>query len=374
MNKPAILTSAVNHGPNHRQLLNAVNAASESAQAGWIVLLGLTAYYVVALGGVTDRDLLLNSPIVLPILGISVSLYRFFFFAPLIYIFLHLGVLVHHVGLVRKIYALIGFMETQEISEVAATGKPFIHPLRYEVSGNFFTQFLAGPPESGLIRFFQQMMVWSTLVLLPLAVLLAFQIGFLPYHDVTATWLHRSYVALALIIVAFVGVFLPSSEQSFWRALGAGLSRYPGFYAITAFGFAVISFLAFAVATVPGEWIDRTLARPGLSIPAGGGAGGETAQQRPVFAPTALLFEGTFDPATGRPRSIFHRNLVVIDDDVATKDAAQGRTTIALRYRDLRFARLDRSDLHGADLTCADMTDAVLTGTNLEGAKTGCPS
>src|SRR5271165_2163168 len=154
MDKPAILRATLQHGRAERELLTAVNAAAESAQAGWIVLLALTAYYIVALGGVNDRDLLLNAPIALPLLGISISLYRFFFFAPLIYIFIHFGVLVHHVILAHKTYALAAIFDVQETIDTAVSKKAAVHPLRYEVGPAFFTQFLAGPPESRLVRFF----------------------------------------------------------------------------------------------------------------------------------------------------------------------------------------------------------------------------
>ncbi len=372
MDRPAILKMTTQPGLPARELLVSVNRASESAQAGWIVLLVLTAYYIVALGGVSDRDLLLNAPITLPILLISVSLYRFFFFAPLIYMFIHFGVLVHHVVLAHKTYTLNTLFEAQEINERIITGKPAVHPLRYEVSTTFFTQFLAGPPESRLIRFFQQLMVWCTLLFLPLVVLLSFQIGFLPFHDVTTTWLHRSYVAIDIAVLALVGVFLPSPERSFWRALSNGIARYPGLYAITALGFAAFFFFAYGVATIPGEWLDRQLADPRLSVRIAN-ASDPTSAPRLVFVPTAVLFEGPLNRATGRTRSPFHRNLIVIDEEFAARDAT-GRGPVSLRYRDLRYARLDRSDLQQADLTCADLTGAVLTGTKLNEAKTGCPS
>jgi hypothetical protein len=373
MDKPKILTSALQPEPRTHHLLAAVNSASESAQAGWIVLLALTAFYAVALGGVNDRDLLLNSPITLPLLNISISLHRFFFFAPLIYIFIHFGVLIQHVVLANKAYALAAVMEGQEITETALYGRPSVHPLRYELSSNFFTQFVAGPPESGLIRAFQKLMVWNTLLFLPLTVLVAFQIVFLPFHDVATTWLHRCYVAVDIAALALAGVFLPSAERHFWSAFGSGLARYPGFYAITALAFAGFFLFAFGAATIPGEWLEQKLAVPSLSltVPVAGDSDGPP---RRLFVPTAYLFEGPLNAATGRARSPFHRNLIVIDEVFGPRDFASGRTSLSLRYRDLRFARFDRTDLGQADLACADLTGAVLSDAKLDGAKMDCPS
>jgi hypothetical protein len=354
-----------------RELLSAANTASQAAQTGWVILLLLTAYYVVALGGVSHRDLLLNAPIALPILGISVSLEQFFLFAPPIFIFVHFGVLIQNVILVRKVYAFLQLIEAQELAEAASTGRPAVHSLRYEVHSNFFTQYLAGPPQSPLILFFMQVVVWGTLVLLPVAVLLAFQIGFLPFHDVTATWLHRTYVFADIVLIALVGVFLPSQEEKFWQAFGTGIVTYPGFYLFTTLSFGALFVLSFFIATVPGEWIDHKLASVGPSREIA--IAGADAGTRRVFLPTALLFEGALDPATGRATSLFHRNLIVTDDVLAAGgENAGSRARVSLRYRDLRYARLDRTDMTGVDLTCADVTGAVLGDTT--GAKLGCPS
>lgn len=365
MERPPILASAIPVSNRARELLSAANTASQAAQTGWIVLLLLTAYYIVALGGISHRDLLLNAPIALPILGISVSLEQFFLFAPPIFIFVHFGVLIQNVILVRKVYAFLQLIEAQELAEAASTGRPAVHSLRYEVHSNFFTQYLAGPPQSPLILFFMQVVVWGTLVLLPVGVLLAFQIGFLPFHDATASWLHRAYVFVDIALIALIGVFLPSQEEKFWQALGTGVVTYPGFYLFTTLSFAGLFVLSFFIATVPGEWIDRKLASVGPSREiAIAGEGGT----RRVFTPTALLFEGALDPATGRAESLFHRNLIVTDDVLA----AGGQARVSLRYRDLRYARLDRTDMTAVDLTCADITGAVLGDTT--GAKLGCPS
>jgi hypothetical protein len=366
MERPAILTG-ITPTNRARELLSAVNAASHAAQTGWLVLLLLTAYYIVALGGVSDRDLLLNAPIALPLLGISVSLDQFFLYAPPVFIIVHLGVLLQNAILVRKVYAFLALVDAQELAESASTGKPSVHPLRYELHSNFFTQYLAGPPQSPMLSIFMQVVVWGSLVLLPVGVLIAFQIAFLPYHDVTTTWAHRIYVLADIIIIALIGVFLPSKEQGFWQALGSGIVTYPLFYLITTMAFMALFVLSFALATVPGEWIDRKLAAngPARDLPLHGESGGT----RQVFAPTAWLFEGGVNPATGRATSLFHRNLIVMDEDLSATD---GRAA-ALRFRDLRYARFDRSDFRGADLTCADVTGAVFEGARMDGAKTGCP-
>src|SRR5690606_37891652 len=110
-----------------------------------------------------------------------------------------------------------------------------------------------------------------------------------------------------ILLIALLGVFLPSSHQGFWASLGWGIITYPGFYLFTALSFAILTIFSLGIATVPGEWIDRKLAEigPSVAIPVAG-----TQETRRVFTPTARLFEGRIDPATGRPFSPFHRNIV----------------------------------------------------------------
>jgi uncharacterized protein YjbI with pentapeptide repeats len=86
--------------------------------------------------------------------------------------------------------------------------------------------------------------------------------------------------------------------------------------------------------------------------------------------PTVLLFDGPVDLVSGRPSSLFARNLIVTDEDLV-KDSVfgAGDISINLRHRDLRYGIFDRSDLHQADLTGANLTQASLREANLAGVR-----
>ena len=76
------------------------------------------------------------------------------------------------------------------------------------------------------------------------------------------------------------------------------------------------------------------------------------------------------DTITGRPASLFARNMVVTDTDlVPDSKAASGERTLNLRRRDLRYGVFDRSDLHMADMTGAFASGASFRETNLRGVK-----
>jgi Pentapeptide repeats (8 copies) len=353
-----------------RNLLNAVNSAGEAATTAWLIYLGLAAYFTVALAGVAHKDLLLNTPITLPILGISVALDRFFLFAPPFFILIHIGMMMQYAILMRKAHRFLGLIRREERDMDASAGP--VHPLRYELDGNFLIQFLAGPPYASIFAILLQTIVWLTLVMLAAIVLLHFQVAFLAYHDVSLTWAHRLYLLADLTLVGVVGTFLTSPLPRFWASFVHAWRHYAVFMLVTSLFFA--GFFAFSVfiATIPGETLDRTLAAIGPSAEVAAPSG-NPADARRVFLPTAYLFEGQVHPATAKSRSPFQRNLIVMDEDlVSDRSLAPGDASLSLRYRDLRYARLDRSDLKQADLTCADLTGASLTGTVLTGARRGC--
>lgn len=353
-----------------RNLLNAVNRASSSATSAWLIYLALAAFFIVALAGVTHKDLLLNSPIALPILQISIGLDRFFLFAPPLFILIHIGMMMQYAVLTRKVYAFLGLIEKEE-GQGASEEAPIVtlHPLRYELNSDFFTQFLAGAPQAGIFTFLQQMIVWVTLIMLAAIVLIYFQIAALPYHDIGLTWAHRIYVLADLVLVAIVGTFMPSPMIGFWASFRFGWRTYPVFMLVTAASFAAIFAFSFFVSTVPGEQMDRTLAAIGPSVEVSAPSG-MPSDRHTVFLPTAIIFEGTIDPQTGRSGTPFQRNLVVMDQDLVNdRELVPGEISLSLRYRDLRYARLDRSNLKQVDLTGADLSGASLEGANLTGAR-----
>jgi uncharacterized protein YjbI with pentapeptide repeats len=70
---------------------------------------------------------------------------------------------------------------------------------------------------------------------------------------------------------------------------------------------------------------------------------------------------------------LFRKNLEVTDSDLFEgRRRRGGEKTLNLRGRDLRFAKLDRSDLQGADLTDAVLDGATLVGAQLQKASLNC--
>ena len=353
-----------------RSLLVSVNEASVAARNGWLFFLALLAYLFIAAASVSHKDLLLNTPVTLPFLGIPLRLDSFFLFGPLVLLFVHFGLLVQHVLLSRKIIELDGILTEDE----SWRGRR-MHPLRLEMHSYFYTQALAGANRSKVFATFLHGMVWLSLVLLPVFLILYFQITFLPYHEEKITWAHRIYLIIELVILVGVGIFLRKPNANFWQALWrSGVQHSTNFF-VTAGLVGAALFFSICVVTFPGEWIDRQLSKiPGLSFYANKVLnGGETrVSEARVFAPTGYFFADT--GFTGDEfKGLFHRNLIVVDEDLVIEaERSSEDVTYSFRGRNLRFANLSRSDLRYSDFTDAILEDAKLEGTILKQARFGC--
>lgn len=354
-----------------RTLLMSVNESSIAARNGWLFFLALLAYLFIAAASVSHKDLLLNAPVVLPFLGIALRLDSFFLFGPLVLLFVHFGLLVQHVLLSRKIIELDDIL----VEDESWRGKRR-HPLRLELHSYFYTQALAGSNRSAVFAMFLHGMVWLSLVLLPVFLILYFQVTFLPYHNEGITWAHRIFFMVEIIILLGVGIFLRKPNANFWQALARTSTQHASNFYVTFIAVMVGLFFSVGVATFPDEWIDRKLREIGgvftKTITFKTNNKKEGVVESKIFSPTAYFFSNTGYTVSGF-KNMFHRNLIVVDEDlVTTQDSVSEDVTISLRGRNLRYADLSRSDLQGADFTNTLLGHAKLVGTVLKKAKFGC--
>lgn len=357
------MTDAVRVGPegetpvNPYSLLEAVNATSNSSNTSWLIFLGIMAYFTIAVAGVSHKDLLLETPVNLPIMQVQIQQSLFFQFAPVILVLFHIGVVAQLVLLARKTLEFDYAVRSLEMTDRRN------HPLRLELDNFFFVQAVAGPHRSLVMSAFLHSMSWLTLVVLPVVILLFIQLSYLPYHDVEVTWTHRICLLVDITMLVLIGIFLMRTESSFFSAFWRTTISSPVAFLVTTGVLLMVLFFSFFVATVPGEALDRvsqTLSRSDRR--------GEA-----VRATTGFALPFMRARADGTLWGRFHRNLVVTDQDIAPKRAyAADETSISLRGRDLRFAQLDRSDLRRADLTGADLEGASLVGVELSQARLAC--
>jgi len=351
--------------------LNAVNDASNRARNMWLGFIGLLAYLFVAIAGVEHKDLLLDSSVKLPIVNVDIPLFAFFLFGPFLLVFIHFGLLMQHVSLsrtLREFNKLINEFVVEGVDGARAY-EAADHPIRQRLHSYSISQYVCGPRTGRIITLGHWLMGWLTINLLPIAILIFFQVQFLAYHSEGVTWMHRLAIFLDLAALIFVGSFIDRPSDKYSELLRYNWKERKIRSIIIVFGALLVLFISLGIATVPNERLDKIFGNTGflatdadwrvdkyegrfeeVQLPRSG---------RKVFWPTACFFEQ--HPSCWRFIRWFRRNLIVTDIDfVANGNWKPGEVSVTLRNRNLDYAWFDRSDLRGVDLEHASLRNTWL--------------
>jgi uncharacterized protein YjbI with pentapeptide repeats len=337
-------------------LERSVNDSAVRVSTIWVAFLGLGLYLVVAVGGVTHRQLLLDEQIKLPILSVDLPLVDFFLVAPALFVIFHIYVLVQVLLLCRTAAA---YNEAVEHSITVASDRARI---RQRLANTLFAQIFAGSPREreGLLGALLRLMARATLVIGPVIVLLIFQLAFLPYQDRVVTLAHRVLILadLGMILLLWYGIFQASHDIS-WRVF----ARPSGA-------------LFIAIALVLFSWL-------GLSYPGEPHAdwmrAGECGQLIFVDRLELPLVDVVDDDKLAKMESTASVKGQSPPQGERTQDFSDRQFRRANFYRadfrrvdftaaDLRHANLAYAELQGATLTSADLRGADLEGAQMQGA------
>ncbi len=180
-------------------LLDSVNNTSQHVRNFYITFLLVGFYIAAIIWSTTDLMLLKETPIKLPILDLELPITGFYWFAPFFYLLLHFNLLLQLSLLSEKLHRF----------DDALSGLPGQTTKDYFSSRLFsfaFTHTLSGQHHSTLLRFLLVLMVWITIIWLPLGLLIGLQVGFLAYHSETVLLYQRLAIAIDL---AFLAIFWP---------------------------------------------------------------------------------------------------------------------------------------------------------------------
>jgi uncharacterized protein YjbI with pentapeptide repeats len=396
------------------QLRSAMTEASSEGRNAFFYFALFGLYFMVAVAGTTHENLLRGSTIAMPGLGVGLPIVGFYAFVPLLFILLHLYVLL-------QVFIVARTLNSYRISIALQSGTNQIQPRDPIASSFLTTQWLFGYRPKGIYT----IVVWMTLIVLPLLFLVVAQVRFLPYHLGYVTWLHRLYILIDMVaILPFWLLVLKYRNQWLTGRTSARGQRLRAVYGALSYLFLaslslVTSVFVFLVATVPGDAMERCLVdesrslwcspvrgiRNALSSIPVGSLGGNfaietSADGRRMLAITHDLFEGpktwlnlqrnlvvryaqlvVAEPppvsaastaAAGEPANRTTEELAVDAERLAKeKQAAWEGKGINLRGRDLRFADLSGSDLRGADFRGADLDGAIVENAKLLAARIG---
>jgi uncharacterized protein YjbI with pentapeptide repeats len=351
-----------------------VDAASVSGGL-WLSYLFALFYFAIATGAVTHRDLLFKSPVKLPFLNVELPLLYFFGLGPLVFLVVHAYVLLHFLLLAGKVGAFHVELQKQ------VPGDGIRAQLRRQLPSNIFVQFLAGPRDvrGGIIGILLRLVAVISLVLGPIAVLVLFQLQFLPFHNPWITWWQRIAVVLDLVLLWLLWPPIARGENALltWKDLGR--AREAAYLTASL----LVLFLVFTIATFRGEWLEKQMPTirlvptsmkawqlPSMEAIQKAGSGWATLHE--------LLVAGPMDVVAQRPKSLWSNRLVLpgIDVNDRTKLEGEAKTaghteSVSLRGRRLEGAVLSDAHLRKIDLTGAQLEGAVLAGADLREAKFG---
>jgi Pentapeptide repeats (8 copies) len=332
----------------------------------WFSYLFALLYFAIAAGAVTHRDLLLESPVKLPFLNVELPLKAFFILGPLVFLVVHAYVLLHFVLLAGKVGAFHIELQKQIPDDDEKRAQ-----LRRHLPSNIFVQFLAGPREvrTGIVGFLLKSVSTVSLVAGPIALLVLFQLQFLPYHSAWISWWQRVAVVLDLILLWLLWPPIVRGGETdllSWSDLGR----------VKVAGWLLASLLpvllVFTIATFPGEWLEEALLEvrlvpttlaawrrlPSVEAIQKVGSGWATLHE--------LLVAGTVDFVTGKPQNWLSNVLVLPNFDIGDrlKFDAGGKIVLSPETVSLRGRRLEGAVFVDAHLKKADFTGAELAGAN----------
>jgi len=201
------------------KLLEAANSASQTVAALHVAFMAFVTYLGVIVWGTTHDDLLRISPVKLPILDVDLPLTTFYGFVPWMVILLHFNLLMQLELLSCKLWNLDRDLPDSPTGQ-QVRNRLFIFP---------FTHLIAGRSEVWLIRWLLSLVVGITVIALPLLMLLAAQIRFLPFHDEAITWSQRLsvWVDAAMLITLWPLIASPQDRaQEWWQNFSARLLGY----------------------------------------------------------------------------------------------------------------------------------------------------
>src|SRR5215831_2234814 len=205
----------------------------------------------------SHRDLLLESPVKLPFLNVELPLNAFFILGPLVFLVVHAYVLLHFLLLAGKVGAFHAELEKQ-VREREKRAQ-----LRRQLPSNIFVQFLAGPREvrEGVVGFLLKSVALISLVAGPVALLILFQLQFLPYHSPSITWWQRIAVVLDLVLLWLLWPPIARGETALLTWDGLARARVAAWLPPSLQPL----LLVFAIATFPGEWLEESIL-PGVRL------------------------------------------------------------------------------------------------------------
>ncbi len=178
------------------RLRAAADAAANDAQGSYLHFAVFGLYLAVVVGATTHEELLKGSMVTMPGLGVGLPIMGFYILVPALFVLMHANLLLQMslvAGHVRGLRDAIEALASDEERRLEQALPP----------SSIIGQFLFSHPRGTPIGM-TYLALASSLILLPIGILVFVQVRFLPYHSEWVTGWHRGLVFADLLLIWLV--------------------------------------------------------------------------------------------------------------------------------------------------------------------------
>ena len=196
-----------------RSLADSVNDTARTARNSLSLLLIVALYLGLTLVASTDENLLRNGQVVLPQVGVGLSVVQSYIFAPLIFLYLHAQLLFLLTVLAWKVRTFEVVLKEEFPDTAPPNIQEKVKAKREEcrdwLSAFAFVQLFRLP--SG-VPHVSKVLTWSGIEAVPLILLFVLDLSFIRYQSGLITWEHHAIFVIDLVFLAWFN----------WRVFGRG--------------------------------------------------------------------------------------------------------------------------------------------------------
>lgn len=183
--------------PSNEKLVASINESAQHIGAATLTFLAVCVYIGIAVASTTDEILLLGTNIGLPLFDVQIPLDKFYVLAPALLAFLHLHLLLLQYLLVSKVVKFC-----QEDNPPEEETDLFFPSLPISI--------LLGQKHPGMVRVLLWLLLFTITIVLPVSLLIATQVRFLPHHSASITAWHKCLVLFDLVLIWYFRLRTPS--------------------------------------------------------------------------------------------------------------------------------------------------------------------
>ena len=337
--------------PDTTHFLDAANDSARNFRAVYVTYLVIASYIAVTILSADDELLFRNGNVQIPIINTGATVERFFIFAPLILLFLHLNVLIQAMFLSTKVLRYTSRLDKEHRN---ARGLLFPAPLAHLL--------VAGDRRRGAQRILRAV-VFISLVLLPPIILIYAEIHFLTYQSELITWLHRIVILLDILLLWWRWPRIVAPDKGWKEWWGQSPRRHWG----AAFASVATGFFVLVIADIPGGTMGNFIyANTCLEWPVQDcryKLGRQTLVQKEP--PPEIL--ATHLAAACKSQNLDDRTDCQTKIEPGSPIWCRHAKPLPLQERAFRYANLIGTILCDADLYLAELQGAYLIGAELQG-------